>query len=158
MGDQDAEIEAGIGIMQKIAACIMLGLLVFAAIVILVLAPQNPSPTPQETPFPIPAIGLVICFVAIPFSFAIKGVLLKKTEASASIDALLSRYRAATIVALALCEGGGFALLVLTFVSGAEYVIWAAGVLLPLAGMIMHFPTRLKFDGYRAESDSKQES
>ncbi|MBI3828262.1 MAG: hypothetical protein HY291_02015 [Planctomycetes bacterium] len=146
MGDPEAEIESGLGIMQKIAGSLMSGLLVFTAVTVLVVAPGNPSPTPEEMSFPIPAIGLIMCLVMLPISFVVKGVVLKQPLSSGSLDERIARYRSGTIIALALCEGAGFALLLTTIVAGAHYVSWAACVLIPLAGMIMHFPTRTKFE------------
>lgn len=128
-----------------------LGICVFAGVVVALLAVNPPPPANFGLPFSPAAMGLGFCLAAVPVSLFLRDALLQIPPAHAGTDAIFARFRVTTLVPLAVCDGGGFALLVLVLLSGPTYVYWVAGILAPLAGMALHFPTDLKYAQYKDE-------
>ncbi|MCW8133719.1 MAG: hypothetical protein KIS92_25460 [Planctomycetota bacterium] len=151
----DAELDRHLRVLQIVSLGLLSGVFTFCAVVVLVFAsasgtpaPAAPAATVSSSGFELPAVGLALCLAAIPASFVVKGVLFRGGAGATGgeVAGQLKRFRAGTIVATAICEGSAFALLVLVMLGGAAHAAWAAGVLIPLAGMILHFPTREKFE------------
>jgi len=159
--DDEARIAASLRAMSVMAASLGLGVVVFAVIALFVLTQQTPPPGTAglNLPFPLPVLGVGLAFVMLGLSFVVKGKILRGAStrgsgAPAALEALLQRFQRATIVAMAQCEGSGFFLIVLVIISGKAHMVWLAGILLPLAGIIIHFPTREKLDQWLAEVQS----
>jgi hypothetical protein len=162
--ESDPEREIGILLRttQIMVAALILGVLSFYGITIFVVLTNAAGLAPSKG-LPLPAIGCGIAAVTMLFSFAVKGLILRRAKAEArdtphSLDLLLQRYRTANIVAGALCEGGAFAVGVFVIVSGPGSLPWLAGGLISLLGFALHFPSREKLDAFLAESRSGDES
>ena len=123
--------------------------LLLSTVLVLYLSSAQPKPRPAIPAF-FPALGLVLAVFQTVFSFVMKGVLLKRARASSADSAhlvaqVLDAYRRATIIAMALCEGGAMLALVMTFVAGGPAAS-LVGLVVPLGGMVFLFPSRVQVD------------
>lgn len=142
-GPQDPFMR-GMHALRAASMGLCLGICIFAGVVVALLS-TNPPPVNYGLPFSPAALGFGFCLIAVPVSLFLRVALMKIPPANASADAIFARFRVATLVPLAVCDGGGFALLVCVFLSGPAYMYWIAGILVPLAGMMLNFPTDLKY-------------
>lgn len=152
--EDDARIEKALAQLRILAAALVMGVATFTAIVLLVPfhGGQAEAPPQPLLPIPLPALGLLIGLGPLTGSFILKSVLLKPAcflplAPEARLDAFLTKYRQATITALALCEGAAFMVLVFTMVDASAPKMWVLAAGLPMLGMFFHFPTRLAVDG-----------
>lgn len=155
---QNEELERNLKLLQVVCMALISGVFTFCAVVVVIFTSKPAGTAVARAAFDLPVLGLGLCLIALPASFVIKSVLFRRSMSEQpggdpTMD-LFKRYRAGTIVATAVCEGSAFALLVFVMLGGSSYAVWATGVLIPLAGMMLHFPTRDKFEQLLADTNS----
>ena len=133
------------------------GVALFAAIAAGIITQQTAPSTVAGLSIPLPAIGLALALGSLAASFVIKGALLRTASPGSAGDPeafgkALARFQRATIVALALCEGACLFLIVLSIMEGPGALPWLAGLMVPIFGMVLHFPTRLRLDQFLSDS------
>lgn len=157
--DYEREIAVSLGTTQVLVVMLGMGVVSIYVIVGVLIVSDALGLTPARG-FPLPAIGCLVALVLTGASFVIKSALMASVRNAAKSHSwtvldLLARYRKATVVAAALCDGGAVALAVFVVAAGPGSLLWLAGGLLPLLGFALHFPTREKLDGFLVEYRSK---
>lgn len=151
MSETDSEREQQIGkalmAIRIVGLAIMAGVVVFSCVVYFLKTSGTYTGTGPNLPFPMAALGLVLCVPAIAASFVVKGVLWRAAKGQ-DLKGLLAAYTRGTIVAMALCEGPGMIVAAFTMIAPPADLPWLAGVVLPLVSMTLHFPTRVALDAH----------
>ncbi|MCZ7647894.1 MAG: hypothetical protein M5U26_21990 [Planctomycetota bacterium] len=148
--EEEGQVGKALIQLRLMGAALIMGVLSFLAVAAFLRGSGAFTGVAMSLPLPLPALGLLVGLGPLAFSFVLKGNLLRPESFAGlppqdRLPRVLSRYRQATIVALALCEGGAFMVLVSTLIS-TDSLVWAAAALVPMGGMIFHFPTRLALE------------
>ena len=144
-----------------VACALLLGLIVFYTVILCLLTAGRPGQWPRITlPFPLPVLSLALALVMVAVSFLVKRALLSSIrrlagEKPLAFGSLLMGFRVATVTALGLCEAGGFVIAIGVLVAGPGELAWLATGLLPLLGIVAHFPTREAADRLLFESGAE---
>ena len=117
------------------------------------------NPVPAAIFFPYVGLGAAVLQTLASFflkSWMLSPDRLSKLPPENWEMAAVGMLRTATIVCMALCEAGGFILLVMCLMgamNGACPPIFFAGMLIPLGGMAKHFPTWMKWEQLKFEAE-----
>ena len=147
-------------VLQFTGAGLIIGL-VIATIAFTVVAMNTTVAKPVPAAIFFPYVGFGAGILQPLASFFLRGWMLSPDRLaqlpSLGLEmAAIGKFRTATIVSMGLCETGGFLLLVMLLMgamNGACPPYFFAAMIIPLGGMIMHFPTQFKWERVKFEAE-----
>lgn len=147
-GDAEQKINETLMRLRIFAAALFMGVVIMTVVFLFLLTLAPLKNTPPA--IPMPAIGLAFAIAQTFLAFVMKSMLLRRQQFADRdpdrvVPQVLAAYQKATLVSMALCEGGAFFAIVMVFVGGGP-LGWFTGVVVPVAGMVLLFPTRVAID------------